>query len=356
MMRILHQDSANRIELHQENTTRRVAVTFTWYGYLDFDTPGFAVHWLLAQGVDVIAVKCIDSSWFQRLEPAVLASVQKITATYDDVVLYGSSMGGFAAIAFAKALGACRVVALSPQFDITQGFDTRWAAEAARIDWRHRIAPETAAPVPTHILYDDQMPEERAQIDRIRAVLPPQTTFVLAFPHAGHPVTSYLLQTGELGPLTECLLSADGPVDWPPLWSAQRKSAQFLRQLATRAFVAGRLALAELCYRRALLLDPERAALSHQMAALLLRMDRADEAIPYARRAVELAPGQVPQLALLARLLLKSRQFTAAQTALDQGLALSPEDPGLLRLGAALENRRVRQAGKSRPNRDPLTG
>ena len=321
-------------------------MTFTWYGFHDIDSPGFAAPWLLSQGFDVIAFKCTDDSWFQRLDPQVFEDVARATRGYDDVVLFGSSMGGFAAIAFAGVLGASRVVALSPQYDITQGYDTRWAAEAARVDWRYRIAPGTAAQVPTHILYDDRMPEERAQVDRILAVLPTETTFLLAIPYAGHPVTSYLLQSQELGPLSLRLFAADHAVEWPILWSAQRKSALFFQRLAYHATEAERPRLAELAYRRAVALDPERLALRHQLAALLLRQDRADEALDHARAAAAIAPDSLVQLTLLARVLIKSGVEDEAEEVLDRALRHAPQDAALLRLKDGVVKRRARQAAR----------
>ncbi len=346
MMRVLHQDAVNRIEHHTTPAARRLVMTFTWYGYLDFDTPGFAVNWLLTQGFDVIAFKCIDSSWFQRLDPTVLAAVRQIGQAYDEVVLYGSSMGGFAAIAFAQALGATRSVALSPQFDITQDFDRRWATEAARIEWRYRIAPETAARVPTHIVYDDRMPEERAQVDRLRAALPGATTFVMTLPYAGHPVTTYLQQSQELGPLFLKLSGADDAVDWPLHWSAQRKSRMFFSRLGYHASHDNRPRLAELCYRRAIALGYDSPRLRHQFAALLLKQGRADEAVPHARAAVDLAPDQMGHLDLLARALFKSGALDETEALLTRAIALSPQDEALQRLREGVIHRRARLAAR----------
>ena len=59
------------------------------------------------------------------------------------VMTYGSSMGGYAALRFARALRADAILALSPQYSIDPAvvpWEDRWRQDGARIAWLPALA------------------------------------------------------------------------------------------------------------------------------------------------------------------------------------------------------------------------
>ncbi|HSL81988.1 MAG TPA: tetratricopeptide repeat protein, partial [Thermoanaerobaculia bacterium] len=72
---------------------------------------------------------------------------------------------------------------------------------------------------------------------------------------------------------------------------------------------------------------PENPDAHHQRGAVLLALDRADEAEAALRRAVELAPGHVPALSDLAVLLSVQGERAEAIALLERVLAIRPDDP-----------------------------
>ena len=97
-----------------------------------FSAEGFFAH----RGTNAIGVLAARNDWFQNAEiDAALAAIRAATPGWD-LVGYGGSMGGFAAIAFAAALRLRAVVAVCPQYSIQAArapYEPRWRMEAACI-------------------------------------------------------------------------------------------------------------------------------------------------------------------------------------------------------------------------------
>lgn len=67
----------------------------------------------------VVGIMPKQKSWFPRSSmQALLAHLSPILQNYQAIVAYGGSMGGYAAIKYAKLLQATRVVAMVPQYSI----------------------------------------------------------------------------------------------------------------------------------------------------------------------------------------------------------------------------------------------
>lgn len=85
----------------------------------------FAKHFLNA-----IHVLCRGPHWYQY-EDTELASqaIRDFVVRFPRIVTYGTSMGGYAALLFSKAVGADVVISCSPQFSVDPAkvpFETRW--------------------------------------------------------------------------------------------------------------------------------------------------------------------------------------------------------------------------------------
>lgn len=86
-------------------------------GQPDLDSAGFGEKLLADAGIAGVFFNCATNHWWQYPEmPQALSVVRRFTSGYETCATYGSSMGAYAAIRFAEAIGATRVVASGPQF------------------------------------------------------------------------------------------------------------------------------------------------------------------------------------------------------------------------------------------------
>ena len=286
------------------------------------DAPGFGEGFFGGLGIDAIHVTAARNDWFQYPEMPALCRAVAAAAAGKRVIAYGSSMGGYAALRFAGALGAVNVVAISPQHAIARTlvpWERRWRAEARRIcflPWR-----DAGAPPPAILLFDPHNPDARhaAAWARERPVT------AIALPHAGHPATTFLAQVGLLGETLRAIVEDrfDPEVLRIEARLRRRGSAEYLARLANaqpahrrrlalalaaRAatlgdggpylalhamllYRAGDDAGAEAAYRAALVAAPEYALARFRLSRFLQRTGRYAEALDLAEAALALDPG-----------------------------------------------------------------
>lgn len=129
----------------------------------------------------------LRNHWYQVQDAgAAIEAATPHLARFSRRVLMGSSMGGFAAMAFAAKMGATRTVAISPQVSLDPSlapFEKRWRPEAATInEWHHRIS---ANEIPAHILFDPKHAADCSHAHAIAAEHGNTIRWPLAF--SGHP-------------------------------------------------------------------------------------------------------------------------------------------------------------------------
>ncbi|WP_062563456.1 hypothetical protein [Paracoccus aminovorans] len=94
--------------------------------------PGWGAGFLRVQRRDHIAVKPKRKDWYTRPDlPEILAQLRGLFSQYDEVVTYGGSMGGFAALTFADLIGATTVIAIAPQSTL----------DPRKVPWDNRFPP-----------------------------------------------------------------------------------------------------------------------------------------------------------------------------------------------------------------------
>nr|WP_321456933.1 tetratricopeptide repeat protein [uncultured Cohaesibacter sp.] len=110
---------------------------------------------LLRAGFDVICVQSSCDDWHQNIYPNEIEKIRIfINENYSSAKGYGSSMGAFAAILYAKALNLKAVLALSPQYTISESFDRRWRLYDEKIEWRYRMDAALQYDGEINIIYD----------------------------------------------------------------------------------------------------------------------------------------------------------------------------------------------------------
>ena len=166
--------------------------------YGDLDRPGFGEHFLREHAVDAAHVIGRDNIWYQYPEmPAAMAAIATAARSYQRVISYGSSMGGYAAIRFGGAAGAEAALAISPQFSLDPHvvrFERRWETPARTIDFaleRNWTPPFVAT---SYILYDPR------NLDRRHVALFAKRGRVVRVPvpDSGHSAAFFLADCGLL--------------------------------------------------------------------------------------------------------------------------------------------------------------
>ena len=175
-------------------------------GFLPPACPAFA----LRLGIDAIIVQTARRDWFvpdeaRALEHALRASV----AGYAEVTATGFSMGGYGALLYSGAIGACRALIVSPQYSIdpqVAQWDRGRHGKFARIG-RPMPRPETQGNLGLAglLLYDPTIAADRRHAARILASFP--ALCPLALRHAGHPASSVIGATGGIGKVAEMIVA-----------------------------------------------------------------------------------------------------------------------------------------------------
>jgi tetratricopeptide (TPR) repeat protein len=143
-------------------------------------------------------------------------------------------MGGFAALRYGASCGATAGLALSPQYSVDPvvvPFDRRWAEDVARIAFRD----DDLLPALTeqYIVFD---PADAHDREHFKLFAARSSTKGVPVPYGGHPVGSYLTETGMMQPLLEQIESGafDNRAYARELRARRRRSGHYFYILAQR--------------------------------------------------------------------------------------------------------------------------
>lgn len=257
-----------------------------------FDRPGFGESYFAHHDISAIHVLTHANDWYQYADMAlVTAAVRSALVGAEHILAYGSSMGGYAAIRFADAIGAHSVLAISPQYSVDRRkvpFERRWMQDQRRIRFRQEIDGTIRPRARIVAVYDPELAQDRAHIARIAADTPIET---LALAHAGHPAGGFLSDVGLLKPMVEQALGgmldvvavareAEARREQSPTWLGERSGA-----LAPGAEA---IALAA----RAVALAPDSPLTHDRLACRLAEAGHSTQAIAAHRRAIALDASQ----------------------------------------------------------------
>lgn len=256
-------------------------VTFDNYGIgHGFDRPGFGQEWLRATGISAIHVLGKAEDWYQYEDiDAALAAVRAAVSGAGRVITYGSSMGGYAAIRFADAVGAHAAVALSPQYTLdpaVAAHDWRWSQDAHRIAWIAALNGPLSCRAQIFAVYDPKGMDgwHGGRIsEETGAVL-------IGLPYTAHPVSTFLSEIGMLSELVTRVLAGDldSRAFRREARIRRRLSGVYLGELASHQ-PAWRPKLALALARRAVSASPNSAHAGLSLSRLLSREGRHDEAL-----------------------------------------------------------------------------
>lgn len=228
---------------------------------------------LAAQGWDVLGVMAKRNDWFRDLPLwTALEGLRDdgFFSRFGAVSMYGSSMGGFGALAFAPLAPGCTVFAMAPQSTLCQTrapFENRYRQARAYTDWSGPWADAAEgmkAAGRAYIAFDRYVPQDAAHVDRLIGpnVVP------LAMPHLGHKLPPALQKMKILKALSTEALSGDlSLLRFAQLFRARHGSMPWKADLLERAREKGHLPLARALGEK-LMQDTPHWRIRHQLNAL----------------------------------------------------------------------------------------
>jgi tetratricopeptide (TPR) repeat protein len=313
-------------------STGRLLFTFTEGYERDLAGLGFAGKFALESGFDLIAIKSRVDRFYHDLPRTAFYCIDDFIAGLDRQPTwrggYGGSMGGFAAIYFANELELDTVLAFSPQFDIAQDWDRRWALQNAGIPHFRPLTRRRVNPACKYVIVYDPYDDDRMHVQRYAKILPAANLVLIRTPFFGHPAHTFLIEMRCIKPLSMAVFSgADAVAERRKAQAARSRMPWYFFRLAGHCARTRKFRWAEAAIARALALDPACAEFHISAADIAERQRKFAAGITHARAAVALAPQHPHMRAILARLLLAQGESTQARHHIDHALAAHPNDP-----------------------------
>ncbi|MFN3526785.1 MAG: hypothetical protein ACK4YU_11895 [Paracoccus sp. (in: a-proteobacteria)] len=164
---------------------------------------GWGYDFLKNKGYSALHVKSDRNTWYRL--PSILkffedARDAQLFSDFDHVMTYGTSMGGFGALAFAGIAQADTVLSYNPQINLgprVRDWEIRFNS-ATKYDWDHPMCDlsaqikDVALPV---VIYDPFYKLDRKQVE----ILSGDHIVRLRVPFVGHHMPDHLLELGVLG-------------------------------------------------------------------------------------------------------------------------------------------------------------
>lgn len=267
--------------------TQTVGALFRSNGFpkrllVTFDSLSQFNHGRLAVSGDKIALHCeadhlhvgtTETTWFQTPEITdVVQAAKEVCSRYDEVILYGHSMGGYAALLLSGLLGATNVVAFVPQFSINPDivpFDTRFKGFADKTEFvfddMNATISQTA---PKYVVFDPHFNQDRGHYDMMAHHL---RMVPVRFPFAGHYPGQVLHEAGLLREVVADLLlqRTDAGHRRRKLRDARRRSHRYFVERAIHVARRGHLKHAFELVNIAYVLSPDNVSVLETFHALL---------------------------------------------------------------------------------------
>lgn len=174
---------------------------------------GFAEKFLIESGYACVTVLCNTPHWYRPLDVREFiksAYLRNFLKRFERIHTYGSSMGGFAALAFADTLRADNVIALAPITSLHDDF-APWEKRfrnGYKQNWNTQFndaAKGIETPKSIWLVYDP-LTLDMQHVERLRGPSGDRLLDV-PWPQAGHAIPNTLLRTGALKELTRICLT-----------------------------------------------------------------------------------------------------------------------------------------------------
>lgn len=159
-------------------------------------------------GCDHVHIPYAGTSWYQSEDVhAVIAAFRQFCNHYEDIILYGHSQGGYAALLFSGPFAATRVVALAPQYSVDPAkapFENRFAAYVSGTQFVFDYMDETISRSAEKFIVFDPRCEHDYQHFKLYAAYP--QVYPVRVPFGGHYPGQTFLEAGVIRPMISGLL------------------------------------------------------------------------------------------------------------------------------------------------------
>jgi hypothetical protein len=206
-----------RVALSRVDGSPNVVATFSNFtagGHEDY----FGQGYLERRGFSVLYFVARQSIWWQTPEMAtgLAAARTALAGLGQPVVTYGSSMGGYGALLFARDLGATHIVAASPQVTIGNRMllKQEWSTQ---IDCQPILRDDieaTLGAAAVDVIFDPAHRMDRAHVEILdrAAAAHGVTCRHYVTPFGGHNSLEYLRRAGILSTIAHRLIAGTLPV------------------------------------------------------------------------------------------------------------------------------------------------
>lgn len=199
---VLHQSShlkAFRNGLH--HAVSDVIIVCFQYRIADqhLDQPGFAESFFASRNIEAVCVNCATNEWYQYPDlPDALTKIRAFASGRRRIVTYGTSMGGYAALRFAGAIGAHASIAVGPQYSPRStviAAETRYDVDVLQTSFLHEDTYRISPLVQHNVVHDPLLRVDTCHLLAYRREAPLRA---ISIPFGGHTPTIPLAQCGLL--------------------------------------------------------------------------------------------------------------------------------------------------------------
>lgn len=272
-----------------------LVVTFTERGNRDLAGLGFGSQFLIKYGFDVVAIKTNVDFWYENLSndliDKIISRTGVLSRKYSAKIAYGSSMGGYAAIKFARVLDVDCVLSISPLYDIKDPFDARWKNDVLHLGEALMMGVECISKKASYCFIFDPLTKDAYHIDKYKEIIPFENISTLSVKYSGHPSGPYLR---DIGALPQVVLHAFENYRLPDnlIEFKKRKldSSAYVFNLSLSCLSHGKIRWAESLCNVLLMRNPLNAEYHMLFCKILEKKKDFDKAIAACSRAAVLNP------------------------------------------------------------------
>jgi tetratricopeptide (TPR) repeat protein len=229
-----------------------------------------------------IGFSSLGGDWYPwRDTVSLIPRISHIVARFSHIVVYGSSMGAYAAIKFSSLLNAGTVIALSPQWSITEAdigsFDDRFKTYVSP-DLHDGMAIRSGdASGSVYVFVDPAHEADVQHIERISNVI---ACHIVPVRCVGHNTADFLANSGMSQPFFDAVHKREFDLRTARalIRKARRGSTYYLSNLSLYHSQRGQYPKAEAALRAAILVDATDIGLKLKLADHLIRRGRPDAA------------------------------------------------------------------------------
>ncbi len=205
-----------RIDMFLADVTTKLVVTFEPMGRkktLGDQREGWGMDFLQGLGYSVMAVMIKECDWYRQTDLQVFFAQMRsrgFFASFAEVITYGGSMGGFAALAHADAVSATTVLALNPQASLSAQlapWETRFGF-VDRSQWQDGLinaAEGFKQAKQAYVVYDPLLTLDARHVQLLMADNPGLVK--LKVPVVGHHIPQWLAEMGLLKPTAQAIFA-----------------------------------------------------------------------------------------------------------------------------------------------------